>query len=526
MSGPSNKLLNASKLIMRLEAFNIRIGQIIASLLAIIFIRNLLENSLEASNSIVLHLSFYLLLCDYVHITISWACVFFSIVAIVSVVSRKGIYVTTKMVLFVFPVIIIVPLIDHFIFDPGNITYQNSFDTLIFSYFHLFNPNTSISYVTAGVRIEILFAIIGSAFYIYTSTSSIIRSIFGAICVYSTVFLYGYLPAIYSFVFSDSAKNIIDHATLYSHSPVQFHFLLYVPVILFLATIIMSCLLSQRHRRAILVTIRLKRLSIYVLIMLFGLAVGSIEGLAVENLFNKYDILKIVCAVVSISCAFIYSTILNDIYDYDIDIISNRERPLVQNDIEVLHFNEAKNVMLFLAIALATPINEVFVFVLLFIIALSYLYSSEPFRLKRVYPVGHIMLGLIAISSFILGVCMVDGTLAYRNSDPRLIATIFVIFVIASQLKDVKDHVGDSTNGIITLSTIIGPMRAYVAISVAVSLVLFGCGLILGIQLVPVLICTASFIIATVWLRDSEKLLIMLQCCLVYLFANYIYTIF
>lgn len=505
-----------------IETKQIGVVPFFSSLMAIIIVRNFLENILDATHSVGLATNFYLQVTDYCHITLSWITVFLTFVLILRLFSGRSLAGVAKAVLAFFPVIILVPLLDFFIFGSGTITYQNNFDSFWSSYLYLFDPRARISYVTIGVRIEIFIAVLFSFIYLLSTTVSYVRAGTGALSIYSAIYFFGYFPAIYNWLFSTTLASIINSSILASRSPIQFNFLIYLPVTVFLCFCI-YCLLEKRMRRGLWVSLRVERFTIYFAIMLFGVAVAAVNGMVFEEIFNIYDLLKIASAAISLACAFVYSVILNDICDYSIDLISNPDRPLVKGDIAPQLFADIKSIMLILSVFFAVPVNEYFFLILIFILSLSYLYSTEPFRLKRFFVVSNVLLALIGTSVFLLGTCLVDGVLAFSNADRKLLGLIFIFFFIASHLKDVKDTEGDRKNGIVTLPTLVGSNWAYGLISAFVFFTILACGYLLALNIALIICNLLIFSFFSILLKNSERLLLALQCCIATLFIGYGY---
>jgi len=164
--------------------------------------------------------------------------------------------------------------------------------------------------------------------------------------------------------------------------------------------------------------------------------------------------------------------------------------------------------------------------ILIFILALSYVYSAEPFRLKRFVLIGHAILATIGMSVFLLGVSLSDGILAFSNTDGKLLAAIFIFFFVASHLKDIKDVSGDSADGVTTIATLFGADAAYKVVSASVILMIVAIGAWLNLALAVVAMSVFSFGALSLVLRDSEKLLLALQFSIVLLLGNYIYLQF
>jgi 4-hydroxybenzoate polyprenyltransferase len=87
-------------------------------------------------------------------------------------------------------------------------------------------------------------------------------------------------------------------------------------------------------------------------LLAFGLIFAANQSHAYPAILNIEDILKLLLAVISIKLLFCYSKIINDIYDIEIDMISNKERPLVKNTISVEYAHRIKNIMLIISFIL------------------------------------------------------------------------------------------------------------------------------------------------------------------------------
>ncbi|WP_291318077.1 hypothetical protein, partial [Desulfuromonas sp.] len=79
----------------------------------------------------------------------------------------------------------------------------------------------------------------------------------------------------------------------------------------------------------------------------------------------------------------------------------------------------------------------------------------------------------------------------------------------------------DRACGVVTLTTLVGGRWAYRIVSGLVSVAIVAAGLLLELNAVLVAGNLAVFVIAAVWFKNSEKLLLALQCCVAAIFIGY-----
>jgi 4-hydroxybenzoate polyprenyltransferase len=79
----------------------------------------------------------------------------------------------------------------------------------------------------------------------------------------------------------------------------------------------------------------------------------------------------------------------------------------------------------------------------------SYVYSVPPLRLRRYYPVGHLILSSIGISTFLAGGALINSYEVYiQLQQKEVLLYIFSAFFFISHVKDFKDIEGDKAAGV------------------------------------------------------------------------------
>ncbi len=502
--------LRIRNVIEKIEEKKIDFGEVFYTLSLVIIIRTSLEFLLEPSKSITLHNEFYLSLVDYIHVYISWLTLFLCMLLIVTFYSGKKISETIKPVLIFFPVICIVPIIDGIRNSEVTITYKNSFETFWHTFINLFNPTVGIEHISVGVRVEVFLVLIFTAIYIKNSGKNIIRAILGGINVYFIIFVFGYFPAIWSKVRNIEFTNFSKNSILNVQYSTNFNALMYLPLLL-LVLLVIYYLLDKKWREILKVTIRFERMSIYLGVFLLSLSLGVRNALIGKEIFNSYDILKILSAILTISLLFIYSVITNDINDRVCDEISNKNRPLVRyNNIEK-SFIGLKNASLILGLLFSILVNEHYFFTSIALVSFSNIYSNNPLRLKKYCGIGHTVISLIAGAVVLMGNVVIDANLAYQNLDKKFILSIMIFIFISSHYKDLKDISGDKKDGVSTMGTIFGEKIANQILKILIPLVLFFVGVYLKLNLVYIFLIVPLLALILVFTKKSEKAMIFLQ---------------
>jgi 4-hydroxybenzoate polyprenyltransferase len=501
-----------------IEKSRVELLEFFFSLVSIVVLRTFFENLLEKRHKILYDISFYETLIDFFHIFISWATLYLLISLILHFATKKPLEKVLKVTLFLFPVIIIVPILDVTIFQSGTIHYLYSFDGFWHSFFHLFDPNAKIDFITSGVRVEIFVILLLSAYYLREVKIS--HRMLALLAIYTTVFIYGYLPAFYNYFFS-TYSDILQSAVLPPYSDVALNLFLYTPIVLFLLVYFFRV-----YKNIFMNFLRIERFSIYIGIYIFSIISTLLSTLIQSDILNFYDLSKIFIGLLVLFFSFTFSTILNDLYDKNIDLISNKSRPFVVSIISEKEMSALLIITLFLLFGYALSINAVVAILMSFIVALSYLYSAKPFRLRRFFLTANFLLAFIAVCVYLLAVAILQGNDLYEYIDMRVVYSLGIIFFFAASIKDIKDKEGDSVEGVVTLTTLMGVKNSFKVLKIAMLFVFEIAAYILAVgvfwQLLILLVC----LFAAIYCKNSEKYLMLIQFIGFLLYFGYILKLF
>lgn len=195
--------------------------------------------------------------------------------------------------------------------------------------------------------------------------------------------------------------------------------------------------------------------------MLLAVGYGSFAGIWLKDGFAFTSLF------VSIFCALVYSLMMNNIYDKDIDEVSNIKRPLAKRSIKIKLYFVITFLPLVAAMAYALVVSiKVALFVFLFILG-YFVYSVPPLRLKRVTFFSKSIIATNSILLVMAGYVFISDSL---SGFPWLLIPIYIIgFTPALNFIDIKDYEGDKRAGIKTLPVVLGLEKSKKLIAIFLS---------------------------------------------------------
>mgnify|MGYP005845467135 CR=1 FL=1 len=509
--------------IQPIESIELGVRQALAAFLAVVFARYFLEALLEGQGVLALHLDLRYGLTDFLHVMVSWGVLFILTTLGIALGTGRDLPRINRMVLVCFPVIWLPPLWDFIFGSSAEIVYQHDFSEFTSSFIGLFNPFVPVGYVTPGVRVEVACAVGFVFFYTVLSgrgLSSWLRGLFTGAWVYCMVFLLGFLPAIWSVVLDSDHQSLLG-ASVLGVNNASAALLWYFPLLLSAGPVWLRYS-SPSSCQALRSSVRPSRLLIYLIISgLAFLSAGQI-GLLEYDWLNVYDLSLILLMNMALALAFIAMTMLNDLHDREIDQISNADRPLVTGKVTAAEFCTLAWICGVVSLALAVVVDEVAIYPLAITIAIGYLYSAPPFRLRRFVGVAHLCLAGIAGGVYLFGASPVLGTMTFQQIDRGQLLSLMVLFFVGAHFKDIKDIAGDRRCGVVTLPTLLGAQRAYWLIGglvvVGVAMLLLSSVLING---PTAWLALGLFTCGWLLLRNAERLFWVILVSLGLLFVSH-----
>lgn len=329
--------------------------------------------------------------------------------------------------------------------------------------------------VNVGMSIELLILFFGLILFAYYHKQSVLKSVLTGVIGYGVIIalLWGAQP---NWIYTTTILNweqtsyIVNDFSLIK-LPTVLHPLLFIYTLqlLFLLLVIIGLFYYTwpEKSRAFWLNIRLKRL-----ILFFSF---TLLGVAYAGTFNFYDVLL---AGIIYLLIWIYAISINDIYDYDIDAISNKERPLVTGIIKRRELFKIAVLAITFAWLLAMAYETLMLLIVLFSTVVGIVYSVKGWRLRNNLW-GSVLSTASQSSNFLIGYIAVS----YAIVLPVNIWLKFLLLCIASfltfQAKDLKDYEGDKKAGVKNLLTIFNYNKGKRVIAI---------GMFLGILLTALLV--------------------------------------
>jgi 4-hydroxybenzoate polyprenyltransferase len=443
------KLLNKiSELIKNLENLKIPFIYYILTFFSAVILRIFLESFFDGyvfiHNQPICHFFlFYLSLALALSILFHFA-------------TRESIDKILKVILPAFLILIIVPILDVFVFfvkdyDPAYM-FPGEHKNLLLSFFKFFGHFEGKG-ITPGMRVEVGLVILGSFIYFFIKRGNIIRSLLFSFLTYCLIFLYLAMPFV---------MNSFFHVFRLYFDILHILIIDFYLLQIFILGICLFYLFNKNYFIEIVKDIRPLRLLHFELMFVLGvvLAKGISPKSTVLITGTQFDYIFIIIAILS---AWVFSVITNNIIDYDIDKISNKTRPSVLLTIPTQHYKYLSWAFLLLAIIYSSAVNFRSLFLILLFIGNYFLYSMPPFRLKRIPFFSKLLISLNSLILVILGCVLVVKSLYIPAS---IIVFFLVCFTAAVNFIDLKDYQGDKKSGIRTLPTILGLRKSKILIGI------------------------------------------------------------
>lgn len=364
-------------------------------------------------------------------------------ILIISSITQENILKVTLIVSSGLIVIILPPLIDHFIFQrsiPYSYILPNDFLQNFFTYF-LFTSSVGL-----GIMIEVTFILLMSSFYVWIKSRSLIRAFFTGFSLYVLIGIAGsprlFLPL------PDTSDSVMSEA----------RHIIYFFIYFTLSQIIGLLFLYKVDRKlpaAVFRELTSFRTLHFVLIVNAGVYFNK-----ALDFFYFPDILYIVSGNSLIVLLWTCAILVNNVYDLEIDRISNPNRPLPRGDARPSQYLGLSSILSVICLFLSLVLGIIpFLLTLLFLLS-ALAYSKPPLRLRRKIW-GSVFIGWGSILAFFIGYTtrIKFSDLTLPQDVLSLSILIFVAFSIGPLTKDLKDYAGDSRNNVHTIFTMLGISR-------------------------------------------------------------------
>ena len=493
------------KILKKIDSSNTNYESWILSAIGIILIRIFLEqiSSYTPNHPILIDIS------TIIHYSTFFLSVAIWCFVILLYTTKRTVGEISNIALYGLSLILIAPVVDILLkSNVGSVmhyAFLNSND-LLKAFLTMFwsSPANGITY---GIRVEIIILVLLSFFIIKTYTKNVRRSLFGSFLIYLFIFISCSLPSILS-IFSNItsvsfvqnsllSSNIINNS-FFSTQISNFERLLDVgfnslmiqinSMLLIIGTFLISLYHYKKKILIIIKNSRPERILHYSIMILIG------AFMAKNNSFflSWINILSLVLVIGSFKLAWISAVLVNDMNDIEIDKISNPERPLPQNSLEVNDFKILSKLFFLFSLLLAYSTGLYTLFFITLFSVVYYIYSSYPLKIKRNFIGGIFTIGIATLSAVYSGFFLVNRSREIMDFQVTIALAIFLIFGIGSMIKDIKDYEGDKSEGIVTLPVFIGLKCSKIVISIIIMIGFLLSGFYLNseITMVSSIICS------------------------------------
>lgn len=447
----------------------------IGSLFFILILRNLLEVfsykqpfSLEA----------------FAHYNLSFVFLILVLVIIFHFATEGRINKIARAILSFSPVILIAPVVDLLTY--GYRGYQITYflpaehGNLVWRLFTFFGRFTEKG-ISLGIKIEVLVVLLLSFGYFLWKNRNIAKSLFFTFLTYIAFFSYFSTAYILKFFLNSAGMS-------YTTSDLVFAKLFLI--LIFVVVWPMSYLAGKKYLVETIKDVRPFRLGHFLLMLIFGLAVGVAQGTGNFSVKIFFDLAFI---MIALFFAWLFSVFVNNISDLKIDAITNRERPLVAGSVPEKKYKVLA--LLFLLLAVVYSLGggaKSLIFTVIFM-GNYFLYSMPPLRLKKIPMVSKLPISVNSLLLVVLGYSLVASSFTI----PFIITVFFLtLFTLACNFIDLKDYEGDKKEEVKTLPVLFGLKRAKILIGTFFALAVFSgyfiVGNIISLSQIGVLVLSAA----------------------------------
>lgn len=404
------------------------------------------------------------------------------IACILQLLTRRG-RSLANIALFSLPVIWLAPIID-FIASGGKgfeMTYLFDGNLGIIRNFFTFSGPSFSPGTTIGIRIEIVLILCLLGWYAWKATKSKTKTAIAVFLSYSFIFILGSLPGIFYTLSNPSlsvssppseasaffaraiSESAISHNNLHKTlgygsylNSLETGFNKFMSQALFLLSFLLGIVwflaTSPKKFAAIIKNSRPKRVAHYLALLALGMLFAALGGFG--RLSSWADTLAVASLFLAWYSAWLFAVHINDAEDVEIDRISNPARPIIQNSVSAEEMRDVGSIWLVAALIGAWSAGYYPFYMMLAVIALSYVYSAQPLRLRRVPILSSFLIGLACLASVLAGFFFLSQNKDLRVFPSLIAGGIVLMYTLGANMRDMKDVEGDSSAGIRTVPTL------------------------------------------------------------------------
>ena len=359
--------------------------------------------------------------------------------------------------------------------------------TSLFGQFKTFMGDLPPGIVYFGSKILFGSTVIFSGMAVFLKTKKLLRSLACSFFVYAALFFLASFPSWFSYAYYFLNENrpiweVKTHHILHLFAvPVgilgleevvlkhAFAFklnLIYFPMMIFLVGAIFF--FSNRKKLfSVWNDFRFPQLIYHGGLFFVGMGLGFLaypEAFKLE-IFSFFAIFNL---LLSIGLAWIASVFINDIYDFNVDKLSNPKRPLQQSIFTISEYKDLGFFFFILSLIGGLMIGIKFMLILVFYQFIAWTYSAPPFRIKKIPLIASFFSALASILILFLGFLLFSGDQNLAGMPWKAVLLLLVALTLSLPLKDFKDIEGDKKYGVWTIPVIFGEEKGRLVVAVGI----------------------------------------------------------
>lgn len=386
-----------------------------------------------------------------------------------------------------FLIILIPPIIDHIVSHGSGFWSFYKFDSLqgLWTRFFTFFGDAPSIGITYGVRVEVFFSLIFFFLYIlikrkmvtiallWTFLAYILFFILGTFPSWITIFTWGFLEGFLSISPANIAQMFLTPENILSRAPGELINALNIKMsiiyglILSLGIPLLSLIFSPKKTIALLRNARLPQSIYHSGLLIIGSGLGVLFSMQPFS-SSLFDVLALLILLISVEFSWFASVIVNDLFDTEIDSLTNQNRPLIQNVFSKEEYKIIGWVFFLSSILLAGIALPIAPIILLFYQGLAWIYSAYPFRLKRFPFIATFLSAIASILILFLGYIAIYPTGSLSHIPENIIILLIIGYTLSLPVKDLKDIEGDKKDKVYTLPMLFGETKGRLIIATGV----------------------------------------------------------
>lgn len=404
---------------------------------------------------------------NQLHEFLFYVVVFIFVAVMFSYVTRERIGNIAKVLTRFSPVLLIAPVVDYLLtlghgFPVG---YVRDFSIQpLWQRFLTLGGTWQGGGATPGVKVEIVFILVGIFLYIWVKTQRPLRALFSSFSFYCFLGILASFPAwaraIFIVRYGASETLLFEIGNKF--------FILIILVLLLLLYIRHA----KRQFFTLVHALRFSRIVFYLTLAGAGLWLSLTTVLRVTPTGEL--IINSILLVIAIILSSIYLMVVNDKEDEAGDRITNPDRIIPKQTIDLRQYTRIGYVALGGALLLSAAVGLEVFFLIALGNALFTVYSVSPFAFKRNFVLSKVAIAIVTILVMTSGYLLnTTGCSAFLPTS--IIIALFIAVFLAANVIDLKDTAGDRASGVRTLSVRFGDRTARFVVAV---LIIFGFSLL------------------------------------------------